>query len=354
MAIYLAELENSNSIEVIGETQKNERLSFSDELHFVEQVRARAELLNTKRSGFTPEENRIKRLGDNALMQLLEAHQYLIRRLVLQHQPQKTQGIDPDLEQEAIAAYIDAIDRFDLSKGARLSSYAYIRIRARLQDLSRNTNRQAIAVGKSCYEEQVTEPLEPIDTHQYALLRAAIGLLPEQQQTIALLLLEGKPYEAISQVLEIGLNAVRARCCRVKKRLRFLMTFRLPLLLKLILQPDAESKPEADPVIDELVSTPVALEIVSESVLTKVHNFTRSVFQKLPITCSESQNNSPSWIKRLEKNCDTACRVASRLIEHIVNEHCSSKWAICRGVVNNQQAPPNNSIPGYSNNFLVL
>jgi RNA polymerase sigma factor (sigma-70 family) len=37
-----------------------------------------------------------------------------------------------------------------------------------------------------------------------------------------------------------------------------------------------------------------------------------------------------------------------------VTELFPSAWAICRGVANNQQAPPKSSIPDYSNSFLAL
>lgn len=274
--VVVAESVVSDSEVVIVENCNNIRLSVEQENVLVQQVQERTSLIKEKGACQTNLERQVSRKGEIAINQLLAAHEYLIRNLVRHHQSPGQRHLDPDLQSEAIAEFIDAIQRFDPTRGARLSSYAYFRIRARLQALRDKANQQAIAVGKSYYEPQVTEAPEAEDTNLKGQLLGAIEKLPERQKLVIQLLLENLTCGAIAERLDSGIKAIQALCYRARKALRSLLVAPAPTPVAKF-EPTEAIAPESRAVKK---GWPRAR-------LPKILRPVRGIFAKLPTTSTE-------------------------------------------------------------------
>ncbi|MCG9890355.1 MAG: sigma-70 family RNA polymerase sigma factor [Thermosynechococcaceae cyanobacterium MS004] len=269
--VVFAESASTDSEDLIVESdQITTRLSVEQENIWILQVQERGKLLKGQTALLSSEGVRTKRAGENALQGLIEAHKHLIRHLVWQHQPQGLRVLDPDLEQEAIAAFIDAISRFDPDRGARLGSYAYFRIRASLQAIRSKQNRQTIAVAKSFAEAQEAMTPEFADCHETSLLHQAIALLPKRQQLAIRLYLEDKSYSIIAEQLSLGIRAVQALCYRAKRKLRSLL---MP-------QTEATANPQ------QAVAEP-AVKRWPRPQLPKIFSESRVLIPEITITSSE-------------------------------------------------------------------
>jgi RNA polymerase sigma factor (sigma-70 family) len=279
----------------------------------IQQAIERANLLRTKTVGFTVHELRTKRNGETALSELLDAHRPIICSLVKAYQADRQRVLDPDLEQEAIAAFIDAIQRFDASKGARLGSYAYFRIRASLQDLQTKHNRQAIAVGKSFGETQESTTPEPVDNHRMSLLNAAIALLPERQQQAIRLYLQGLSYFNISERLNLGIRVVQALCYRAKRRLHGLLVPQPPVVC-----PPSE---EAESVAKRW----------PRSRVPKIFCKARVFFAQTPITPSEAfELPKLSVLRNCPSTVLNSIRITQKLLNHSPGENPMTSYKASR------------------------
>ncbi len=295
MAAILAESKKLDSELVIGSNLKSPRSEAKNEQTLVQLVKDRAALHQQKpeRCEFTPSDHWIDKRGDRALTQLLNLHDRRICNLVVKQQQDGVGSADVDLKQEAIAAFIEAIYRYDPSKGAALFSYAYFRIMDRLQCLSGRDNRNTIATGRSFGESAGFDYSEIRDIYQHEELTAAVSLLPERQQEIIWLRQQEVPFKAIAEQLKLSLKYVQSLYYRGLKKLRSFLSGALSCVLPIQSQVPVEPVEPveitelqpvvAEPVIEVREIEPVAPKPKAQGHFKQIWR----LFKKEPITNSK-------------------------------------------------------------------
>jgi RNA polymerase sigma factor (sigma-70 family) len=227
MAIYLAESNiSTDSKEVLSVEPKSERLTVEEEQNLLRQVAQRLQILNEKsnKSERTFEENRIVGIGERALSKLHEAHIGLIRSQVRFYRNKGFNQKNVDLEHEATCAFFAEINRYEPSKGARLSTWVFYGIRHRLQTIT----GIEIRVEKARLEAQLKAPAytpaeEVQDSYLAAQLRAAMTWLNDRQFTIVTMQLEGLSWVEIGLRLQSSAAAVMTCWRRATEKLENLI-----------------------------------------------------------------------------------------------------------------------------------
>ena len=152
----------------------------------------------------------IDKCGERALAQLVKSHDRRICSLVLSSIKKTNMAVQIlTSRQEAIATFIDAIYRFDSSKGAALYSYAYFRIQARLQQLTEKENHYKIAKAKSFAEEEGYSFSVLNDLYGQEQLNAALSRLPERQQEILWARQRDESFSVIAERVQSSLKTVQ-------------------------------------------------------------------------------------------------------------------------------------------------
>ncbi len=294
MAAILAESEKLDSELVIGSNLKSPHPEVENEQTLIQLVKDRAELHQRKpdRCNFTASDHWIDRRGDRALTQLLNLHDRRICSLVVKQQQDGVGSADLDLKQEAIAAFIEAIYRYDPSKGAALFSYAYFRIMDRLQCLTGRDNRNMIATGKAFRETEGFDHSDITDIYQHDELTAAVSLLPERQQEILWLRQQEITFRAIAQQLKLSLKTVQNLYYKGLKKVRSFMDGALSCVLPCVLPIDAQAPVESAETteLEAVAAEPVlnAVEVVAPK--PKAQGLFKQIwglFKKEPITNSK-------------------------------------------------------------------
>lgn len=188
----------------------------SDELALIQVAASRAKLLRQKLQDFTPAERQIVKQGEWALQQLLNAHRALIQKLVSLYQTHKSEF--GDFEQEAILAFLSAVATYESTKGSRLSTWAYVQIRQRLQKTRRELNQQVVATAKARHNQEDLTACESIRDPRF--IRAGIELLTRKQRDVVFLHLDGFSWTDIAQTLQTTADAVRMLWTRAIQRIR--------------------------------------------------------------------------------------------------------------------------------------
>lgn len=184
----------------------------------------RAKLLRQKSADFTHEEHQSIRRGEKALNLLLKAHQRLIRRLVAIYQVKEDSFRNSDLEQEATLAFFNAVTTFDPNKGSKLSTWAFIKIRSRLQDITLQAFRNIIAEVKVKHNNSVKyEPELILEQGSPEQIRSLLKELTKKQQQVVFLALKDWDWSEIALKLQSTQTAVRMLWNRAVKRLRLLL-----------------------------------------------------------------------------------------------------------------------------------
>ena len=305
MVVVFAEPISTDSELVIGLTFENAQ----NEILLVRQVQTRRTLHQDKpkRHEFTTVERWIDKCGERALAQLVKSHDRRISSLVVKYQKNKYGSADLDLKQEAIAIFIDAVYRFDSSKGAALYSYAYFRIRARLQQLIEKENQYEVAVAKSLAEEEGYSFSDLNDLYGQEQLNAALSRLPERQQEILWARQRDESFSVIAERVQSSLKTVQNLFYSGLRKLRSLLglssavTQSSPQPPKVA--PTQATQPEALEVaqvetnaVSEPIVEPIALEdCPPETKPERKFKNIRAVFRILPTTNSEAnQVSKPS------------------------------------------------------------
>ena len=272
------------------------------EILLVRQVQTRHTLHQEKPTPreFTTVERWIDRCGERALSQLVKSHDRRICSIVIKHQKNKSGSADVDLRQEAIATFINAIYRFDASKGAALYSYTYFRIQARLQQLTEKENQYEIAVAKSLAEEEGCSFSVLKDLYEREQLHAAVSRLPERQQEILWAWEQEVPFSVIAKRFQVCLKTVQNLFYSGLRKLRALLGLSSPLA-QLAPQPEEVAptqsvQPEALEVaqvktvaLSEPIVAQSSPEICTpESTPERKFRNIRADFRILPITNSET------------------------------------------------------------------
>lgn len=140
--------------------QTNSKQSLT-EITLIRAAVQRSELIRLKRSKLTFEERQIIWMGERAFQQLLQIHWRLILGLVFTYQKKGYNLKYADLKQEATVAFFDAVTSFNPNKGTKLSTWAYLHIRARLQKITRQPIHDAIAKSKVIQTNFIFNEPEP-------------------------------------------------------------------------------------------------------------------------------------------------------------------------------------------------
>jgi RNA polymerase sigma factor (sigma-70 family) len=308
MMIFLAEPDLTDSELVIGQTPKTAHPE-TEENRLIEQVRQRAELLRKKRSDFTPAEYRVKLQGEHALTQLLKNNDRLICSLVVKHQ-NKFGSADPDLKQEAILAFTDATYDFDPSQGAKLSSFAYPRIRSRLQTILGRENRNGIAVARALNESEGYQIETESDSYAHAPLKAAVEQLSECEQEIIALRQGNVPFAEIAERFQRSVKRIQNLYYESLRKLR-------SILGAFMCDTDPQTKinepiePENNEPTEQKNAQVNSVE-PSQDIYCEAF---RVLFGTHPITNVYRSNRPTTLIQRLEN--DTARQQTVRLNERI-------------------------------------
>jgi RNA polymerase sigma factor (sigma-70 family) len=294
MVAVLVKSEKPDSELVIGQNPKTPYTTEETEQTLIQRVKDRAALHQQKpdRRDFSTEEHWLDRRGDRALTQLLNLHNRRICSLVAKNQ-NGMGSADVDLKQEAVAAFIEAIYRYDPSKGAALFSYAYFWILDRLQQISGQNNRNAIATGKALAEGEGYDYPDLKDVYQHEDLSVAVSLLPEHQQRVIWLRQAEVSFAAIAEKIGLAVKTVEGLYYAGIKKLRsFLdgalscvLTARKQMIAVLAqttqieaaaIESSADAKPVAEPTSVE--------DSIPEAKPAKGFKILRGLFKKEPIT----------------------------------------------------------------------
>ncbi len=215
--LNIAAVESSHNLQSISEPT-------TTEIALIHAAAKRAELLRQKSQNFTAEERQIIRWGEQAMQQLLEGHQKLILRFVAQYQSRGYNSCNADLEQEAAIAFFNAVTTYNPNKGARLSTWAYFQIRARLQKVTGISIKEAVATAKTLQSEPTfTAPEMISEPGLLKQLCSMIPLLTERQQNVVWLRLNDWSWVEIGSKLQSTADAVRMVWTRAIRRLRQLL-----------------------------------------------------------------------------------------------------------------------------------
>ena len=276
------------------------------EILLVRQVQTRRTLHQEKPTPreFTTVERWIDRCGERALSQLVKSHDRRICSIVIKHQKNKSGSADVDLRQEAIATFINAIYRFDASKGAALYSYAYFRIQARLQQLTEKENHYKIAKAKSFAEEEGYSFSALNDLYGQEQLNTALSRLPERQQDIIWARQRDESFSVIAERVQSSLKTVQNLFYSGLRKLRSLLGLS-SAVAPITPQPEKvaptqETQPEAvevaqvelvavsEPIVEPAIEPSAAEACPPESKSERKFRKIRALFRILPITNSEA------------------------------------------------------------------
>lgn len=177
--------------------------------------------------------------GDaDALTALIVRYTPMLRSLVA---PFYIAGADrDDLLQEAILAFIKAVNRYDESKGAAFSSFAYAVAKKRildvvklskgkkhspLNDASSITSEYRGGEGDGDYSDGAADERTPIDLYieeerEIGLSEALRSVLGDREREVLELYLAGNSYNEIGGKLGISPKTVDNTLTRIKKKLR--------------------------------------------------------------------------------------------------------------------------------------
>lgn len=184
----------------------------------------RTKLLQRKTKDLTSEEWRVIRLGEGALQQLLSAHRKLILWFVATYQRKGYNSTNSDLEQEATLAFFEAVITFNPNKGAKLGTWAYFQIRARLQKITQQTIHDVVAKAKVMQSAPVFSEPKPVSELVYGeRTHPILDKLTEKQRQVVFLYLEGLHWTEIAPKLQSTADAVRMLWNRAVQRLRLLL-----------------------------------------------------------------------------------------------------------------------------------
>jgi RNA polymerase sigma factor (sigma-70 family) len=303
MVAVLVESEKTDSELVIGQNSKTPYTTEETEQTLIQMVKDRAALHQQKpdRRDFSTEEHWLDRRGDRALTQLLNLHDRRICSLVAKHQF-RVGSADVDLKQEAIAAFIEAIYRYDPSKGAALFSYAYFWILDRLQQIAGQNNRNAIATGKALAEGEGYDYPDLKDVYQHEELSAAVSLLPERQQRVIWLRQAEVSFAEIAEKIGLAVKTVEGLYYEGIKKLRSFLDGALSCVLTArkqmiaVLAQTTQIEAAAIEPVDESKPTVAATEptFIEDSIpkveSAKGFKILWGLFKKEPITNSEAMN----------------------------------------------------------------
>lgn len=177
--------------------------------------------------------------GDaDALTDLIVRYTPMLRRLVA---PFYIAGADrDDLLQEAILAFIKAVNRYEEGKGAAFSSFAYAVAKKRildvvklskgkkyspLNDAASITSEYRDGEGDGGYPDDAADERTPIDLYieeerEIGLSEALRSVLGEREREVLELYLAGNSYNEIGGKLGISPKTVDNTLTRIKKKLR--------------------------------------------------------------------------------------------------------------------------------------
>lgn len=177
--------------------------------------------------------------GDaDALTALIVRYTPMLRSLVA---PFYIAGADrDDLLQEATLAFIKAVNRYDGTKGAAFSSFAYAVAKKRILDVVKLSKgkkysplNQAAPItheyrdgeGEGDYSDDAAELRNPIDSYieeenEVRLSEALRSVLGEREREVLELYLAGSTYNEIGEKLGISPKTVDNTLTRIKKKLR--------------------------------------------------------------------------------------------------------------------------------------
>ncbi|HEY9824337.1 MAG TPA: sigma-70 family RNA polymerase sigma factor [Stenomitos sp.] len=151
----------------------------------------------------------ILRQGERALVQLIEANQRLIYRLTRYFVSIYHYSAYEDLEQEAKKAVIEAVHTFDFSKGTRLITWVFWKIRTQLSQQSRKTKTQNAAQAAAI--ATVEDAFEPVQADPVLVqqLEQLLEQLTPYQREVVERRMQGETFKEIAQALNRSVPAVR-------------------------------------------------------------------------------------------------------------------------------------------------
>lgn len=196
----------------------------STEITLIRAAVQRSELIGLERSKLTFEERQIVWMGERAFQQLLQIHWRLILGLVFTYQKKGYNLKCADLKHEATLAFFDAVTSFNPNKGAKLSTWAYIHIRARLQKITRQPIHDAIAKSKVIQTDFIfNEPEPTLEQNFGEQIRSVFNKLTKKQRQVVSLYLEDLGWTEIARRLQSTADAVRMLWTRAVHKLRLLL-----------------------------------------------------------------------------------------------------------------------------------
>lgn len=174
------------------------RLEKAEELKLIEQAKQGIAI----KAGKQPYHPRLLREGESATLRLIASFRKLIHHLINKVAKERASVKFEEVMSEAIAEIIEGIAKFDSSYGARLSTYLYRPIGNAINRIVNKTSRETIAVAthianfKHGIEE--TERVEVSDEKEQLIAIVKQLNLPEENERICLMKIEGKTYDEIS------------------------------------------------------------------------------------------------------------------------------------------------------------
>lgn len=151
----------------------------------------------------------ILRQGERAMVQLIEANQRLIYRLTRYFVSIYHYSAYEDLEQEARKAVIEAVHTFDFSKGTRLITWVFWKIRTQLSQQSRKTKTQNAAQAAAI--ATVEDAFEPVQADPVLVqqLEQLLEQLTPYQREVVERRMQGETFKEIAHALNRSVPAVR-------------------------------------------------------------------------------------------------------------------------------------------------
>ncbi|MEM8779829.1 MAG: sigma-70 family RNA polymerase sigma factor [Cyanobacteria bacterium P01_G01_bin.49] len=167
------------------------------------------------------QERQAIRRGEWALRKLLESHYGLIQTLVNTYAQKGYNHQGWDLEAEAITAFYEAIATFDPTQETALSTWAYLQIRAKLQQVTKQSITYAMAKAKIKQHQDVYLTLTPLDVILFdSTLEQLTKKLTKKQRRVMSLYLKGWSWTEIAKGLKSTADAVRMLWRRAVERLQ--------------------------------------------------------------------------------------------------------------------------------------
>lgn len=165
--------------------------------------------------------------GRSAFSILLSRYLCLVRKRAYFYSSEFAES--DDLVQEGFLAFVNAVNSFDVSRGAKFSSFADVCVTNGIKSAVLRFNRNAGKVLPDNFDEKAEDNLSPENIWLekeivFSFYNEMESMLSKKEWSVFRLYLEGVSYKEISEKLEVPLKVVDNAVFRVRKKLKMLVS----------------------------------------------------------------------------------------------------------------------------------